>query len=77
MVSNLSFLNCDVFIKFNRHEYMENDYLKTHAPVRQRTKALELQVPDLLKKAIFPPLCPLLGHQETQTDVKHHHADLP
>lgn len=28
MLSNLSFLNSDVFIKFNRHEYMENDYLK-------------------------------------------------
>ena len=27
-VSNLSFLNCDVFIKFNHHEYVETDYLK-------------------------------------------------
>lgn len=24
----MSSLNCDVFIKFNRHEYMENDYVK-------------------------------------------------
>lgn len=27
-VSNLSFLNCDVFIKFNHHEYMQTDYLE-------------------------------------------------
>lgn len=27
-VSNLSFLNCDVFIKFNHHEYVETDYLE-------------------------------------------------
>lgn len=26
------FLNCDVFIKFNHHEYMETDYLKKKKP---------------------------------------------
>lgn len=35
VVSNLSFLNCDVFIKFNRQEYMENDYLKERKKERK------------------------------------------
>lgn len=55
MVSNLSFLNCDVFIKFNHHEYTENDYLKKKKPtlVGLRMDVLKLQIVSLLKEAIL------------------------
>lgn len=35
VVSNLSFLSCDVFIKFNCHEYMEKNYLKKYFGVAE------------------------------------------